>query len=93
MSYSFLLFFVTRSSNCETKQRENLQTWNMNGFSTGSGEEDSRDSKRSHDQHCCLIEFDQMIDDGGRCPRMAGNASYRYIVYSGKYNTLLLIFV
>lgn len=50
----------------------------MNGFSTGSGEEDSRDSKRSHDQHCCLIEFDQMIDDGERCPRMAGNASYRY---------------
>lgn len=50
----------------------------MNGFSTGSGEEDSRDSKRSHDQLCCLIEFDQMIDDGERCPRMAGNASYRY---------------
>ncbi|KAI9557606.1 hypothetical protein GHT06_017434 [Daphnia sinensis] len=55
----------------------------MNGFSTGSGEEDSRDSKRSHDQHCCLIEYDQMIDDGERCPRMAGNASYRYLVYSG----------
>lgn len=49
----------------------------MNGFSTGSGEEDSRDSKRSHDQLCCLIEFDQMIDDGERCPRIAGNASYR----------------
>lgn len=50
----------------------------MNGFSAGSGEEDSRDSKRSHDQLCCLIEFDQMIDDGERCPRMAGNASYRF---------------
>lgn len=48
----------------------------MNGFSTGSGEEDSRDSKRSHDQLCCLIEFDQMIGDGERCPRLAGNASY-----------------
>lgn len=50
----------------------------MNGYSAGSGEEDSRDSKRSHDQLCCLIEFDQVIDDGERCPRMAGNASYRY---------------
>lgn len=49
----------------------------MNGFSTGSGEEDSRDSnKRSHDQLCCLIEFDQLIEDGDRCPRPAGNASY-----------------
>ena len=51
----------------------------MNGFSTGSGEEDSRDSKRSHDQLCCLIEFDQMIGDGERCPRLAGNASYRLV--------------
>lgn len=43
----------------------------MNGFSTGSGEEDSRDSKgTSHDQLCCLI------DDGDRCTRTAGNASY-----------------
>jgi len=42
----------------------------MNGFSTGSGEEDSRDSKASHDQLCCLI------DDNERCSRVAGNASY-----------------
>ena len=43
----------------------------MNGFSTGSGEEDSRDSKGgNHDQLCCLI------DDGERCTRTAGNASY-----------------
>ena len=43
----------------------------MNGFSTGSGEEDSRDSKAgNHDQLCCLI------DDGERCTRPAGNASY-----------------
>ena len=43
----------------------------MNGFSTGSGEEDSRDSKGgNHDQLCCLI------DVGERCTRTAGNASY-----------------
>ena len=37
----------------------------MNGFSTG--EEDSRGAA---DQICCLM------DDGDRCSRVAGNASY-----------------
>lgn len=37
----------------------------MNGFSTG--EEDSRGPT---DQVCCLV------DDGNRCSRLAGNASY-----------------
>ncbi len=69
-----IAFVVTFDQSCEGERISK-----MNGFSTGSGEEDSRDSKRSHDQHCCLIEFDQMIDDGERCPRMAGNASYRYV--------------
>jgi len=40
----------------------------MNGFSTG--DEDSRDSRGSHGQVCCLR------DEGGRCARPAGNASY-----------------
>ncbi|CAH1267321.1 histone deacetylase complex subunit SAP30L-like [Branchiostoma lanceolatum] len=38
---------------------------NLNGFST---EDDSRDA--GHGQICCLV------DDGERCSRMAGNASY-----------------
>lgn len=37
----------------------------MNGFSTG--EEDSRGAP---DQVCCLV------DEGDRCKRLAGNASY-----------------
>ncbi|XP_037070735.1 histone deacetylase complex subunit SAP30 homolog [Pollicipes pollicipes] len=40
----------------------------MNGFSTG--DEDSRDSRASHGQVCCLK------DEVGRCSRPAGNASY-----------------
>ena len=40
----------------------------MNGFSTG--DEDSRDSRASHGQTCCLR------DEVGRCSRPAGNASY-----------------